>query len=184
MIWSKRWSPENLLRRESGEIKVGFVVQKPHVSGILKMKNFGGYARWGHLSKFFRPCRGLLAERSHPLMEGDMACGDDSFFVSRIVQAIFLSQGAFAKFWSKRKSATWWHVLIHNLGFAGWISLGFRRCGVNTLRNDMPRALSAEDLLRTESGGVKVGFVVQNMHVLEIFKLKNFGEWHSLRALV
>ena len=41
MIWSERWGPGNLLRAESGKVKVGFVVQKSHVPEILKMKNFG-----------------------------------------------------------------------------------------------------------------------------------------------
>ena len=40
MIWSERWGPENLLRTESGKVKVGFVVQNLHVPEILKMKNF------------------------------------------------------------------------------------------------------------------------------------------------
>ena len=42
MIWSERRSPENLLRTESGKVKVGFVVQKLHGSEMLKMKNFVG----------------------------------------------------------------------------------------------------------------------------------------------
>ena len=41
MIMSEHWGSENLLRRESGGIKVGFVVQKLHGPENLKMKNFG-----------------------------------------------------------------------------------------------------------------------------------------------
>ena len=41
MIWSERWNPENLLRTESGDLKVGFMVQKLHGPENLKMKNFG-----------------------------------------------------------------------------------------------------------------------------------------------
>ena len=41
MMWSERWSPENLLRTESGDLKVGFVVQKLHVPENLKIKIFG-----------------------------------------------------------------------------------------------------------------------------------------------
>ena len=39
MIWSERWSPENLLRTESGKPKVGFMVQKLHGPEELKMTN-------------------------------------------------------------------------------------------------------------------------------------------------
>ena len=60
----------------------------------------------GTCLKFFGPAGGCSLS-ARLLMADDMACGDDSFFVSRIVQAIFLSCGAFAKFWSNRKSATW-----------------------------------------------------------------------------
>ena len=38
MIWSEPWSPENLLRTESGNVKVGFVVQKSHGPEKLKIK--------------------------------------------------------------------------------------------------------------------------------------------------
>ena len=41
LIWPEFWNPDNSLRTESGGSKVGFVVQKSHVSGILKIKNFG-----------------------------------------------------------------------------------------------------------------------------------------------
>ena len=40
MIWPEPWSPEHLWGRESGHVKVGFVVEKSHVSKIFKMKNF------------------------------------------------------------------------------------------------------------------------------------------------
>ena len=80
-------------------------------------------------------------------MAEDMACGDDSFFVSRIVQAILLSQGAFANFWSNRKSATWSHVFVNYFGFVRWISLRFCQRGVNTLRNDMVQALEPREFI-------------------------------------
>ena len=53
MIWSERWAPQNLLRTESGSIKVGFVVQKLHGSEILKMQNFALGARVRALSYIF-----------------------------------------------------------------------------------------------------------------------------------
>ena len=57
--------------------------------------------------KFFGPAGGRSLRARAVLMAENVACGVDSFFVSGIVQAIFLSEGAFAKFWSKRESATW-----------------------------------------------------------------------------
>ena len=40
MMWSERWGPQNLLRTESGKVKLGFVVQKLHDPEIVKMNNF------------------------------------------------------------------------------------------------------------------------------------------------
>ena len=51
----------------------------------------------GTCLKFCGPAGGCSLSARIPLMAEDMACGDDSFFVSRIVQAILLSGGAFAK---------------------------------------------------------------------------------------
>ena len=107
MIWSERWDPEHLLRTESGKVKVGFVVQNLQGPEILKMKNFDEIRALRALVYIFRPCPGMRVERSHPLMAVDIACGDDSSFVSRIGQAIFLPDGVFAKFCSRRNSATW-----------------------------------------------------------------------------
>ena len=61
----------------------------------------------GPCLKFVGTAGGCSLSARIPLMVEDMACGDDSFFVSRIVQAMFLSEGVFAKFWSKKNSATW-----------------------------------------------------------------------------
>ena len=52
-MWQTGWGPENLLRTESGEGKVGFVVQKLHGSEILKMQNFALGARFRALSYIF-----------------------------------------------------------------------------------------------------------------------------------
>ena len=79
---------------------------------LLSLLTFQNQKFWrvsfaeGTCLKFFGPAGGCSLSARIPLMADDMACGDVSFFVSRIVQAIVLSGGACAKFLSKRKSAT------------------------------------------------------------------------------
>ena len=100
------------------------------------------YARWGHLSKFFSALPGaacwalasLLWQRIW-LVETVLSLYPESY------KQYFVSQGVFAKFWLNRKSATWWHVLVHIFGVARLIPLRFWQCGVKRLRNDMVRAL-------------------------------------------
>ena len=141
MIWSESWGPDNLLRAESCGSKVIFVVQNPMFLKSWKLWILENYARCVHLSGFFRPCRGLFAERTHPPCGWDMSCGDDSPFESKIAKAMLLSEGAFAKFWSKRKSATSCHVFVHIFGFGWWISVRFCLNLVKPSKDDMARAL-------------------------------------------
>ena len=93
MIWSERWALQNLLRTESGGIKVGFVVQKLHGPEILKMQNFALGARFRALSYISPVLPGGRSLRARVLLWQDVACGDDSFIVSRIVQALFFPTG-------------------------------------------------------------------------------------------
>ena len=46
----------------------------------------------------------------------------------------------------------------------------------------MVHGLEPRKLLRTESGGVKVGFVVQKLHGPEILKMQNFARRCPLRS--
>ena len=93
MKWFELWSPENLLRTENGGVKVWFAVPKPHVSEILKMQNFARRCPLRSRTQKIRPCRELLAKRSHRLMVGKWLVETIRFLYRRIVQAIFFVTG-------------------------------------------------------------------------------------------
>ena len=184
MIWPEPWIPENLLRTESGGHKAGFVVQKFDVSGILKRRILANYARCVHLSNVFRPCQGLLTERSHPACGKDMACRDDSLLYRQSYKQYFSQKIRSQNFGRKENPR---HG--DTVSFITLVSLDGFRCGVVNFelthqRMIWPELWIPENLLRTESGGRKAGFVVQKSHVSRILKMMNFGELRSLRAIV
>ena len=103
MIWSERWGPENLFKTGSDRDKVGFVVQKLHGSEILKMQNFALGANFSSTFLYFSGPAGGRSLRARVLLWQDVACGDDSFIVSRIAQAILFPAGGGRSFHNLKK---------------------------------------------------------------------------------
>ena len=134
-----------------------------HLSKICRLRR-GLLAERSHL----RPCRWLLAEDSHPPCGKDMACGDDSFFVTHkqyFCQGV-LSQNV-RRTENPRHGDTFSFIILVSLDGFRW---GFVSFELKNQRMIWPEPWSRKKLLRTESCGSKVGFMVQKSHVSETWK--------------
>ena len=117
----------------------------------------------------------------------EVACRDDPFIVSRIVQAIFSFTGASKRNFGRKEKIksgdTFWSIILV-------LSDGFGRCFVNAeLKHEGMiwfEPWRPENLLKTESDKdkVRVGdqnfenldFRAQDVHVCENLEMQNFGE--------
>ena len=122
-----------------------------------KCKILASYALCGELSEFFRPRRGPRAGRPRPLDMTNVACRDDPFIVSRIVQAIFSFTGASKRNFGRKEKIksddTFWFItLVPPDGFRyRFVNVELKHEGLIWFEPWCP-----ENLLRTDRGIVKV----------------------------
>ena len=135
------------------------------------------------MCRIFRPCRGLLAERSHPLGRGYSLWRRFFLCIGNRTSNLFVT-GRFRKILVEKNIRDMVTRFVHNFSFAQWMSLWFRQCGIKHEGMIWSERWGPEHLLRTESGDLKVGFMVQQLHGPEILRVKNIDEFRSLRAHV
>ena len=106
--------PWTILRDENSRVKVGGLVQKLHFLEILKMQNFAWTCPILRATYIFSALPGAARCALASSYGRDVACGDDSFFVSRNRTSNIFSGGGSKQNFSRKENPrhgdTFWFI--------------------------------------------------------------------------